>query len=196
MCGDEKRFATPGRFVYTMGLMRCSPLFLAAAAGASLLSLTGCGTTSRLARKAYHTLPFTHEEAPARKPGTASIRTRNLALKMQISPIPVKLSDVRQLQVRIRLENISKRYVQLEFPTTQRIEILVHGENGKLVTQWSEDRSFDPTVSYVGINPGEHLEYSTTIPTRDMQPGKKYIVQGFFPQFEALKTEQIVVPEA
>ncbi len=175
--------------------MRCSFSILAAAVGASALILTGCATTTRVASRAYHVLPFTHHESPKTKAGAAILRTRTFALQMQLSPQPVKLSDMRQVDVRIRLENISKKYVQLEFPTTQRFEILVSDENGKLIDQWSEDHSFESTVTYVGINPGEHVEYTATIPTRDMQPGKKYIVAGFFPNFPELKVEQTIVPE-
>ncbi len=158
-------------------------------------AFSGCSTASRLAGDAYRFLPFTGKEDAA-PPGGVAVKTRNLAMTMEFKPQTVRLSDDRQVEVKIRLRNTSKRFVQLQFPTTQRIEILVHGEGGKLVTQWSEDRSFDPAPSYVSINPGEHVEYATFIPTRDMQAGKPYTVTGFFPHHEELKAEKVLTPEA
>lgn len=167
------------------------------AAGLSVILLCGCESTSRVASRTYHLLPFTKKTAPiqASEPGSVIVRTGKLALKMKVSPRPLKLSDVRQIDVRIQLENISKRFVQLEFPTSQRIDILIHDEAGKPIVQWSEDRAFDTGVSYVGINPGEHVEYSTTLSTRDLQPGKKYTVVGFFPNFADLKAEETIHPQ-
>jgi hypothetical protein len=158
----------------------------------AIIALTGCSTTHKVISGAKHIWPF-HEKAKKKEGVT---RTKNMQVTMTLSPLPVKLSDNRQLNVQIRLANLSKKFLQLEFPTTQRIEILVHDENGKLVTQWSEERSFEPQVGVVGINPGEHLEYSTAISTRDMKAGQKYKVTGFFPNFDEFKAEQTITPES
>lgn len=172
---------------------------------APLLALTGCESTSRVAQGAYYLLPFTGpksipEETPilrdisiASTRGVAIDKGR-VTLTMTLSPSPVRLSDVRHIEVMMRVKNISKRFVQLEFPTSQRIEILVRDEKNQLVTQWSEDRAFDPGTSYVGINPGEHIEYKTAISTRDLKAGRHYKVLGFFPNFEALRAEKVITP--
>ena len=39
----------------------------------------------------------------------------------------------------------------------------------------------------VAINPNERLEYSVNIATRDMVAGETYAVEGFFPNFDALR---------
>jgi len=175
--------------------MRCSsPLAFTLAAGFSLVFLAGCGTTSRFASRAYHLLPFTGEPAQA-QPEAVALQQGKLVFKMQLSPLPLKLSDNRQVAVRISLENVSKRFVQLSFPTSQRIEILVRDDKGKLVTQWSEDRAYEQTPGFVGINPAERVEYDTTISTRDMQAGRAYTIIGFLPNFEHLRSEQTLVPE-
>src|SRR5689334_20071853 len=44
-------------------------------------------------------------------------RLRGLLLELKLSPQPVKLSEVRQLEVKITLGNVSKRAVALDFPT-------------------------------------------------------------------------------
>ena len=176
----------------------CSPLVLTVVAGMSVVLLGGCGTTSRVANRAYHLLPFTGpqpEEGQEAQKGAVSTRKGNLVFKMELSPLPVKLSDVRQISVKISLENVSKRFVQLQFPTSQRIEILVRDDKGKLVTQWSEDRAYEQIPGYVGINRGERVEYATTISTRDLQPGKAYTVLAFLPHYEELRGEQAIVPE-
>lgn len=166
--------------------MRFSRLVLAVAT----LSLAGCGLTPRkMISEATCLWPFGHKKAAA-----GVTRTKNLQVTMKLSPLPLKLADTRQLNVQLRLANISNRFIQLEFPTTQRFEILVNDATGKLVTQWSEERTFEPNVGVVGINPGEHLEYDTTIATRDMKPGQKYTVVGFFPNFEQLKAQEVITP--
>lgn len=120
---------------------------------------------------------------------------KNLVLEMQVSPQPLKLGEARQLQANIVLKNVSKKFVGLEFPTTQRIEVLIRDKTGKLLTQWSEDRTFDNEPSYIGLNPGERLEYSASLPTRDMRPGESYTVEGFFPNFDDLKVRKSLTPQ-
>src|SRR5215218_2690260 len=46
-------------------------------------------------------------------------RLRGLALDLQITPQTVKLSEVRQLGVRVTLANLSRRPVTLDFATNQ-----------------------------------------------------------------------------
>ena len=58
-------------------------------------------------------------------------RLRGLALDLQITPQTVKLSEVRQLGVKVTLANLSKRPVPLDFPTNQRIEIYLMDSGGR-----------------------------------------------------------------
>ena len=143
-----------------------------------------------LASRTWHTLtsPFAHEE----KPGT--VRVKNLALSMELAPEPVKLSETRQIKVALSLTNKSRKLVHLQFPTTQRIEVLIRDKDGKLVTQWSEDQSFANESTFVAINPGERIEYTAAVATRDLAPGREYVVEGFFPNFDELKVRKTIVP--
>jgi hypothetical protein len=120
---------------------------------------------------------------------------KRLVLTMSVEPTPVKLGETRQIKVTLRVTSKSKRLVQLDFPTTQRIEVLVRNQAGKLVEQWSEDQAFANEPTLVTINPGERLEYSVNIATRDMNPGQPYTVIGYFPNFEQLKASRVIVPE-
>jgi Intracellular proteinase inhibitor len=72
---------------------------------------------------------------------------------------------------------------------------LIKTSGGKLVEQWSQDQAFthDPTI--VTVNPGERAEYRVEVATRDLSAGQSYVVQGFFPNYEALKAEAMLVPE-
>jgi len=174
-------------------------------AALTALALTGFESTARVARGAYNLLPFTGPspvpgETPILKGASVAssrgvpIDKGRLTLTMTLTPSPVRLSDVRHIEVTMQVKNVSKRFVQMEFPTSQRIEILVRDERNQLVTQWSEDRAFDPGTSYVGINPGEHIEYKTAISTRDLKAGRHYKVLGFFPNFEELRAEKVITP--
>src|ERR1700747_3759357 len=64
-----------------------------------------------------------HPFSPNVVPQYKDPRLRGLALDLQSTPQAVKLSEVRQLSVKVTLANLSKRHVALDFPTTQRIEI-------------------------------------------------------------------------
>jgi hypothetical protein len=124
-----------------------------------------------------------------------SLRGRKFAAALDISPLPLKLSQTRQIKVTLVLTNKSSSFVHLEFPTTQRIEILIRNKAGKLVTQWSEDQSFANEPSYIAINPGERVEYSESISTREMTAGQQYTIEGFFPNYDELRTSKTIVPE-
>ena len=172
--------------------MRCSRLALVIAVGVSFGLLSGCATTARMPGF----VPFLGKsKARTAAKNGAKIRTRSLAMEMRLTPLPVKLSETRYLGVRITLENISKRSVQLEFPTSQRIDILIINEAGALISRWSDDHPFESTIGRIGINPGERVEYASNVSTRDLKPGRSYTVTGLFPSFDDLKIEQAIVPE-
>src|SRR6187402_1541932 len=92
---------------------------------------------------------------------------KQLAIGMQVEPTPLKVAEVRQVKVTLTIVNRGTKLVQLEFPTSQRIEVLIKGAEGKMVEQWSEDQAFTNEQSMVTINPGERLEYTANVATRD-----------------------------
>ena len=118
-----------------------------------------------------------------------------LPFTMTLDPRPLRLGETRRLLVTLRLENKTRRLVQLEFPTTQRIEVLVKDKNGRQVEQWSEDQAFSNEPSLVAINPGERLEYTAQVATRDFVAGQEYVVEGFFPNYPKLHVTARIVPE-
>jgi hypothetical protein len=123
-------------------------------------------------------------------PNYKDARLRGLALDLKLSPQPVKLSEVRQLEVKITLNNVSKRAVSLDFPTDQRFEIYLKNSSDAVLTTWSDNHAFNQNVGTVLINPGEHIFYPETIATRELTPNKVFIVEVFFPQFPELRIRQ------
>ena len=131
-----------------------------------------------------------HPFSPNAVPQYKDPRLRGLALDLQISPQTVKLSEVRQLSVKVTLANLSKRPVTLDFPTTQRIEIYLTDSAGAVLTKWSENHAIADKPATILINPSERIEYNETISTRELTPNKVFVAEVFFPQFLELSIRQ------
>ena len=131
-----------------------------------------------------------HPFSPNVVPQYKDPRLRGLALDLQITPQTVKLSEVRQLGVKVTLANLSKRPVTLDFPTTQRVEIYLMNSAGGVLTKWSENHAIDKKPATILINPSERIEYNETISTRELTPNKVFIAEVFFPQFPELSVRQ------
>lgn len=117
-------------------------------------------------------------------------KLRGLQLRVEIPPEPIKLGEMRQLPVVVHLENVGDRAVELSFQTDQRIEILLHDAAGRIVNRWSDNRAFAAAPATVLINPSEHLEYSETIATRELAPGRVFTVEVLVPAYPELDTKR------
>src|SRR6266478_1681010 len=130
--------------------------------------------------------PFSPEVVPQYK----DPRLRGFALDLQLTPQTVKLSEVRQLGVKVTLANLSKRPVALDFPTNQRIEIYLMDSAGDILAKWSDNHAIAEKPAMILINPQERVEYSETIATRELTPNKVFIAEVFFPQYPELRIRQ------
>jgi hypothetical protein len=130
--------------------------------------------------------PFSSSSGPSYK----NPKLRGLVLDLQISPQPVKLSETRQLGIKVTLTNRSKRGIELDFPTDQRIEIYLKNSAEAVLTRWSDNHAVTEKPGTVLINPQEHIEYNETIATRDLTPNKVFIAEVFFPKYSELRTRQ------
>jgi hypothetical protein len=146
--------------------------------------------TATPARKRGWLSRILHPFSPNVVPQYKDPRLRGLALDLQITPQTVKLSEVRQLSVKVTLANLSKRPVALDFPTTQRIEIYLMNSGGEILTKWSENHAIAEKPGTILINPSERIEYDETISTRELTPNKVFIAEVFFPQFLELRIRQ------
>lgn len=117
-------------------------------------------------------------------------KLRGLALALELPEGAIKLSEMRQLPVRVILTNRGDRAVELSFPSEQRIEILLHDSVGRVVTRWSENRAFEEQPGNLLINPNEHVEYSETIATRELVPGKVFTVEVTVPAYPELDAQR------
>lgn len=117
-------------------------------------------------------------------------RLRGLTVDLQITPQSIKLSEVRQLGIKLTLANISKRPVTLDFPTNQRIEIYLMNSEGNILTKWSDNHAIVEKPVTILINPQERIEYNESIATRDLTPNKVFIAEVFFPQYPELRVRQ------
>jgi hypothetical protein len=131
-----------------------------------------------------------HPFSPDIVPQYKDPRLRGLALDLQITPQTVKLSEVRQLGIKLSLANLSKRPVPLEFPTNQRIEIYLMNSAGDILTKWSDNHAITDKPGTILVNPQERIEYSETISTRELTPNKVFIAEVFFPQYPELRIRQ------
>ncbi len=131
--------------------------------------------------------PFSSEPA---LPQYKDPKVRGLSLLLQVSPQTVKLSEVRQLEIKVRLANQSKKAIELNFPNDQRIEIYLMNSAGTVLTKWSDNHAINENPGVVLINPREHIEYNERISTRELTPDKVFIAEVFFPKYPDLRVRQ------
>lgn len=136
--------------------------------------------------------PFSSSEV---LPKYQNRKLRGLILNLQVSPQPVRLSEVRQLEVKVIVNNLGDHMVNLEFPSDQRIEVQLLDSAGAVLTKWSENHAIKETPSSVLVNPGEHIEYKESIATRDLTPGRVFTAEAFFPQYPELRIRQKFMTE-
>ena len=125
----------------------------------------------------------------------AGANWNDLQLTIAVQPAKPKLSETKRLTVALHLTNQGRKLVQLEFPTSQKIEVLVKNAAGKQIEKWSEDQPVSNEPTMVSLNPGERLEYSAAIATREMVAGQSYTIEGFFPRYEQLRTSKTITPD-
>jgi|SRR5437588_207613 len=122
-------------------------------------------------------------------------KLRGLILDLQISPQPVRLSEVRQMEVKVTVTNMGNRMIPLDFPTDQRIEIQLLNAADAVLTKWSENHAIKDKPGTILINPGEHVEYKENIATRDLTPGRVFTADVFFPKYPELHVRQKFLTE-
>lgn len=151
------------------------------------------GSTKRIGEKTADVVksPF-QKSAP--KDSTARTDWQSLTMTMQMDPAVVKLPETRVLEVTVAVVNKSKKAVQMDFPTSQRIEVLVKNETGRILSRWSDDQRLDKEPGFILVNPGERLEYAARISTREMTVGSSFQVEAFFPGYARLRTIRTVTP--
>jgi hypothetical protein len=167
------------------------PFLLFTAMSANLLAQETETTTTTTAEKRSWLGRMLHPFGSSDQlPEYKDAKLRGLVLSLRLAPLPVKLSEIRQMEVTITLTNKAKKPITLEFPTTQRFEIYLLNSTGKVLTAWSDNRAFTDDPTTVLINPGEHVEYDETIATRELTPNRVFICEAYFPKYPDLRVQQ------
>jgi hypothetical protein len=117
-------------------------------------------------------------------------RLRGLVLDLKIAPQPVKLSEVRQLEIRAILSNVGKLPITLDFGTDQRIEIYLRNSAEAILMKWSDNHAVSEKAGTIVVNPDEHVEYRESIATREMTPNKVFSAEVFFPKYPEIRARQ------
>jgi hypothetical protein len=125
-------------------------------------------------------------EAPKYK----DAKLRGLVVSVEVSPQTVKLSEVRQLDIKATLTNTGKKSIELNFPNDQRIEIYLLNGGDVVLTKWSDNHAITEKPGSVLMNPGEHIEYNEKIATRDLARDKVFVAEVFFPAYPELRGRQ------
>ena len=188
--GFDRNFATPKTFGRLSPLMkrRILLLFLILLMAGGIFGQEAAPTATPRRRSWLSRIlhPFSPDVVPQYK----DPRLRGLAVDLQITPQTVKLSEVRQLGIKVTLANLSKRPVPLDFPTNQRIEIYLMNSAGDILTKWSDNHAIAEKPGTILVNPQERIEYSETISTRELTPNKVFMAEVFFPQYPELRIRQ------
>jgi hypothetical protein len=138
--------------------------------------------------------PFNRGLKPREMKERRPLNVKSLIARVSVEPNSPKLGEQRQVSVTLRLTNKGKRLAQLEFPTSQRVEGLIRDKVGNVIERWSEDQRFERESGVVSINPGERVEYTIALATREMSAGDVYTVEAFIFGYEGLHGSATVMP--
>ncbi len=119
-----------------------------------------------------------------------------LVAAAKVEPEDLQLTNHREVELVFTVTNRSKKLVKLDFPTSQRLEVIVRGPDGKTIFRWSEDRLFEAVAATVIVNPRERIEYRAVIPTRDMVATRTYTIEAVLFQNPEITASVTVTPKA
>lgn len=97
----------------------------------------------------------TDKEEEKEEAGNADMGNENGKLDMQVD---VDIID-HQAKIAITLTNHSNEIKKLEFPTSQKYEIIITDENNQEVYRYSEGKMFTQALEYAIIKQGESIKW-------------------------------------
>lgn len=117
-------------------------------------------------------------------------------LRVTVEPALFSVTQNSELSVTLKITNKKKEIVMLHFPSNQRLEIVVKDDHGKVLSRWSQDRSFEPTDDTVVINPQESIFYTEKISTTGMEDGKSYRLDVSLANQPQYLVSEIITPQS
>jgi len=115
--------------------------------------------------------------------------------ELSVEPERFALQDRREVSATYSIFNNTRKITRIEYPTTQRIDILTYDNAGKVIERWSDDRAFIPEEGIVILNPKERIEYQEKVPTRDMKAGESYRIEAKAMTDPSFVVERTITPE-
>lgn len=172
----------------------CAALLLAACSSEPKPASDEPGMLGRMWQSTQRLNPLHRELKPREMKQAAPPNLRAITTTLALDPPAPNLAEVRQVKVTLQLVNHGKKMVHLDFPTTQRIDVVVKDAAGKIIERWSEDHRFENQPGLVTINAGERLEYSASVATREMKAGETFTVEAWLPAYDTLRATAPVTP--
>lgn len=114
--------------------------------------------------------------------------------KIVVEPPQFSLADRREVTVTYVIENNTKKILRIDYPSTQRVEIITRDPQEQIIEKWSDDRAFEQREGVVFVNPKERIEYTEKVPTRDMKPDLTYSIEGSVPNNPQYTHRHLVTP--
>jgi hypothetical protein len=114
--------------------------------------------------------------------------------ELRVAEDTFALAGRREIGLVYAVQNRSGEVAQLEFPTGQRLEVVLADGRGRRLFLWSEDRWFEEKPSHLLVNPGERLEYEASVPTRDMEAGGSYTVEARLVGYSSTAAQSVLRP--
>jgi hypothetical protein len=169
-----------------------------------LLAFTACSS-----QKIYRWVPFVGPKPeragavpnPAKTEKTnpfgqvTGILANGLEMRVTLTPDTVRLPDTRSIEARIILINRSKKAVTLMFNDSREYDFVLRDPSGKKLVQWTDDQPVNQNPADVIVNPGERSEFPGTISTRDMVPGRPYVLEASIVGYPKLATTINLTPQ-
>jgi hypothetical protein len=169
-----------------------------------LLAFTACSS-----QKLSRWVPFVgpKPERPGAVPNEAKVEKSNpfgritgtlaygLEMRVVLTPDTIRLPDTRSIEARIVLINRSKKAVTLLFNDSREYDFVLRDPSGKKLVQWTDDQPVTQNPAYVIVNPGERSEFAGTISTRDMLPGRPYVLEASILGYAKLATTINLTPQ-
>ncbi len=114
--------------------------------------------------------------------------------KLTIEPEEFSITERREVDATYQIRNHGRKILRLDYPTSQRIEILAADGSGRVIERWSDDRAFDDQEGIIFINPKERIQYVEKIPTREMKAGESYTITAEAVGHPELNASRVVTP--
>lgn len=123
-----------------------------------------------------------------------TFRSQPTTEKLKLDPEDFSLQKRNEVDAVYSIRNNTKKIIRLEFDTTQHIDMMTIDGTGKVLEQWSNDRSFEPREGLVVINPKERIEYREKVATRDFQTGESYSIKAEVVGYPDYTTTRTITP--